>query len=187
MSRLDEVLAFNRKFVENREYEPYLAGKYPRKQLVIVSCMDTRMTELLPKALNLKNGDVKIIKTAGALISHPYGSVMRSLLVAVTLLKADEVWVIGHHGCGMVGLSAEPVLSGLRSRGVPPENVQKLRNRGVDVDRWLTGCNTAEDGVKESVSLLRNHPLWPPDVMVHGLVIDPCTGELTLIDDGRNP
>jgi hypothetical protein len=31
----------------------------------------------------MRNGDVKIIKSAGALVAHPFGSIMRSLLVAV--------------------------------------------------------------------------------------------------------
>ena len=51
--------------------------------MVIISCMDTRLVELLPKAMNMRNGDVKIIKVAGAVISHPFGSIMRSILVAV--------------------------------------------------------------------------------------------------------
>ncbi len=45
--------------------------------------MDTRLVELLHKALNLKNGDVKIVKNAGAIINNPFGSIMRSLLIAV--------------------------------------------------------------------------------------------------------
>jgi len=48
--------------VENKEYEKYKATKKPEKKLVILSCMDTRLTELLPKAMNIKNGDAKIIK-----------------------------------------------------------------------------------------------------------------------------
>jgi carbonic anhydrase len=185
MSRLDEILEFNANFVKNREYEPFKAEKYPRKNLVIVTCMDTRLTELLPRALNLKNGDAKVIKTAGALISNPYGSVMRSVLVAVTLLKAKEVLVIGHHDCGMVGFTTPSMLEHLAQRGISPERVEELREEGVDVENWLSGCRRVEDGVLESVGLIRNHPLFPSDVPVHGLVIDPRTGELTLIDDGR--
>ena len=45
--------------------------------------MDTRLTELLPAALGIKNGDVKLIKNAGGVVMAPFGSVMRSLLVAV--------------------------------------------------------------------------------------------------------
>ena len=42
--------------------------------------MDTRLTELLPKALDLKNGDAKIIKNAGGTVIHPFGSAMEVYL-----------------------------------------------------------------------------------------------------------
>ena len=88
MSVLNEILEFNHQFVENKEYEPFQTTKFPDKGLVIVSCMDTRLTELLPSAMNIKNGDVKVVKSAGAVISHPFGSIMRSILVAIYELKA---------------------------------------------------------------------------------------------------
>ena len=69
--------------------------------MVIFTCIDTRLTELLPRALNVRNDDVKTVKNPGALIAHPFGSVMRSLLVALYQLQAEEVLVIGHHDCGM--------------------------------------------------------------------------------------
>lgn len=101
MKSLEEILQYNEKFVEEKRYEEYETGKFPNKKMVIISCMDTRLVELLPKAMNMRNGDVKIIKVAGAVISHPFGSIMRSILVAVYELGADEVCVVGHHDCGM--------------------------------------------------------------------------------------
>ena len=80
---INEIMEYNKKFVENKAYEPYLTSKYPDKKLAILTCMDTRLIELLPAALGLKNGDAKIIKNAGGVITHPYGSVVRSLLVAI--------------------------------------------------------------------------------------------------------
>ena len=62
MSTIDEILAHNKTFVEEKGYLKYSTDKYPDKKLAIVSCMDTRLTELLPAALGLKNGDAKIIK-----------------------------------------------------------------------------------------------------------------------------
>lgn len=67
MNTIDDILAFNDRFVEEKQYEQYETDKYPDKKLAIVSCMDTRLTELLPAALGLKNGDAKIIKNAGEL------------------------------------------------------------------------------------------------------------------------
>lgn len=79
---IQELLEFNRGFVERGEYRDYVTSKYPDKKIAIVTCMDTRLVALLPAALGLKNGDVKIIKNAGGTITNPFDSTMRSLLVA---------------------------------------------------------------------------------------------------------
>src|ERR1043166_798121 len=109
MSIIGDILEFNRGFVARREYEAYRTTRFPNKKLVVVTCMDTRLVELLPRAMNLRNGDVKIIKNAGAIVSHPFGSVMRSILVGVYELGAEEVAVVGHTGCGMAGLSCKQI------------------------------------------------------------------------------
>ncbi|TCW37640.1 beta-class carbonic anhydrase [Laceyella sacchari] len=185
MSQLENILQHNREFVENKAYDPYKANRYPLKKLLVVTCMDTRLVELLPRALNLKNGDAKVLKTAGALICQPYGSIMRSVLVAVTKLEAQEIMVVGHHDCGMVGLTAETVLEELNERGITDADLTRLSEDGVDVGTWLRGYKDVETGVMESVKMIQNHPLLPKDVLVHGLVIHPETGELTLLHDGR--
>lgn len=77
---LDKILSYNKQFVKEKGCEQYMTGKYPDKKIATLTCMDTRLVELLPAALGLKNGDVKIIKNAGAVISNPFGSVVRSLL-----------------------------------------------------------------------------------------------------------
>ena len=73
---IEEILAYNRRFVEEKAYEKFAASKYPNKKIAILTCMDTRLVELLPAALGLKNGDVKIIKNAGGVVTNPFGSVI---------------------------------------------------------------------------------------------------------------
>lgn len=94
---LASLMEYNQRFVARKQYEPFLTDRFPYKKLVVVTCMDTRLTELLPMALDLKNGDAKIIKVAGAIVAHPFGSVMRSILVAVYGLGAEHIIVVGHH------------------------------------------------------------------------------------------
>lgn len=55
---IDDILEYNRRFVEERGYERYITSKYPDRKIAIVTCMDTRLVELLPAALGVKNGDV---------------------------------------------------------------------------------------------------------------------------------
>lgn len=78
MSLLNDIMQFNEQFTKNKDYEKYQTSKFPDKKMAILSCMDTRLVELLPHAMNMRNGDVKIIKSAGALVAHPFGSIMRA-------------------------------------------------------------------------------------------------------------
>jgi carbonic anhydrase len=184
MSIVAQILQHNQTFVEDRSYEAFRTTVFPDKKLVVLTCMDTRLVELLPRAMNLKNGDAKIIKNAGAIVSHPFGSVMRSILVAVYQLNAEEVIVVGHHGCGMTGMSGARLLEKVRNRNVPEITLDILRNAGIDLDRWLKGFDTVEQGVRESVEIVRNHPLLPRDVRVHGMIMCPDTGKLDVLVDG---
>jgi carbonic anhydrase len=184
MKLLEEILSYNESFVENKEYESFTTNKYPDKKLVIISCMDTRLVELLPKAMNMRNGDVKIIKVAGAVISHPFGSIMRSVLVAVYELGADEVCVVGHYDCGMASLQSQNTIEKMKKRGISEEKLATLQYSGIDLDKFLQGFSSVEESVKHSVDILRNHPLMPEDVPVHGLVIDPKTGRLDVVEKG---
>jgi len=184
MSILSDILSHNAGFVERREYEPFLTDAFPDKKLVVLTCMDTRLVELLPRAMNLRNGDAKILKNAGAIVSHPFGSVMRSLLVAVYELGAEEVAVVGHYGCGMTGLSCSRVISKAITRGISQQTLETLKNSGINLEQWLTGFDSPEDGVRKSVGVIKKHPLLPKDVLVHGLMICPETGRLDLLSDG---
>ncbi|ASB87797.1 carbonic anhydrase [Bacillus sonorensis] len=184
MKLLDNILKFNQQFVERQDYKKYETSKYPDKKVVILSCMDTRLVELLPHAMNMRNGDVKIVKSAGALVAHPFGSIMRSILVAVYELNADEVCVIGHYDCGMSKLKSKSFLEKAVKRGIPKERIETLEYSGVDFEQWLKSFDSVEDSVRDSVSVIKNHPLLPQDVPVHGLVIDPETGRLDLVVNG---
>ena len=91
---IDQIIDFNKTFVAQKGYEKYVTDKYPDKKLAVLTCMDTRLTELLPAALGLKNGDAKIIKNAGGLIITPFDSAMRSLIVAIYELGVEEIMVV---------------------------------------------------------------------------------------------
>lgn len=184
LNQVKTILEHNRKFVENKDYEMYITDKFPEKKMVIVTCMDTRLTELLPKAMNLRNGDAKIIKNAGAVISQPFGSVMRSLLVAIYELQAEEVFIIGHTGCGMASLNSDRVINSIKDNGISQDVLDTLEHSGIKLKKWLRGFNNEKEGVIHTVEIVKNHPLLPARVPVHGLLIDSTTGELELVVDG---
>ncbi|WP_096202607.1 beta-class carbonic anhydrase [Bacillus sp. FJAT-45350] len=184
MSIIDSILEYNKSFVNEKKYEPYRTTKYPNKKLVVLTCMDTRLTTLLPQAMNLRNGDAKVIKNAGAVITHPFGSVMRSIIIAIYELKAEEVCIVGHHECGMAGLKPDSVLKKVKEKGISDETIHTLEFTGLDINSWLTGFTQVEESVEHSVLMVKEHPLLPNNIPVHGLVICPDTGKLDIVVDG---
>lgn len=175
---IEDILAYNRQFVEEKKYEQYETSKYPDKRLAILSCMDTRLTELLPDALGIKNGDVKMIKNAGGVVSHPFGSIMRSLLIAIYELGVEDIMVIGHYDCGVQHMDGEKMLEHMRSRGIKQESIDIINQCGVDLESWLTGFADVEHSVIETVHMIDHHPLVPKGVRVQGFLMDPLTGRL---------
>ena len=149
---IEEILKYNREFVEKKGYERFLTSKYPDKKLAILSCMDTRLTELLPAALGIKNGDAKLIKNAGGLVISPFDSAMRSILVAIYELHVEEIMVIAHSNCGACHMNGKAMLEGFHD---------------------------TEDSVRNTVDVITHHPLVPTDINVHGYIIDSETGALT--------
>ena len=154
---IDQIIEYNKTFVAQKGYEKYLTDKYPEKKLAVLSCMDTRLTELLPAALGLKNGDAKIIKNAGGLVISAFDSAMRSLIVAIYELGVQEIMVVAHSHCGACHMSYDHFHHEMIARGVTDETLDTIRKCGIDLDQWLEGsipsasvALTLTSGLKDS-------------------------------------
>jgi carbonic anhydrase len=176
---IDAILQYNRQFVEEKGYEPFVTDKYPAKGLAVLTCMDTRLTELLPRALGLRNGDAKIIKNAGGLILSQTDSAIRSLLVGIYELGVKEVMVVHHSGCGACHMSFDAFKPHMLAHGIPEGVLAAWRKKGIA--RWLEGFQDTEASVRRTVAAIVDHPLVPKDIVVRGFIIDSVTGELTEI------
>lgn len=179
---IDKIIEYNKKFVAEKGYEKYVTDKYPDKKLAVLSCMDTRLTELLPAALGLRNGDAKIIKNAGGLVITPFDSAIRSLVVAIYELGVDSIMVVAHSHCGACHMSYDHFHDQMLARGVTDQTLDTIRKCGIDLNHWLEGFRDTEESVRTTVETIRRHPLVPGDVTVRGFIIDSETGELSEVD-----
>ena len=134
----------------------------PNKKLAVLSCMDTRLTELLPAALGLKNGDAKIIKNAGGLVLSAFDSAMRSILVAVYELGVEEIMVVAHSNCGACHMSFKEFEHHMVERGISASTLSTIKHSGIDLDQWLEGFHDTEQSVHQHCgNLYPYHPLLP--------------------------
>ena len=187
VTRLNEMFKHNEQFVASGAYKQFAVSSSSASsaRCVIVTCMDSRLTHLLPAALNIKQGDAKIIKTAGAILSHPFGGIMRSIIVALYELRASEVFVVGHDDCGMRMVDPAATKQKMLDAGVPEHRLQVLESAGVDVNKWLKGFVSLDESVLAASEVVRNHPLVPPGLRVSGLIINPTTGAVRLAASGN--
>ena len=188
---IDQIIEYNRVFVAEKGYEKYLTDKYPDKggtrdvdnivggyQLAVLSCMDTRLSELLPAALGLKNGDAKIIKNAGGLVISAFDSAMRSLIVAIYELGVQEIMVVAHSHCGACHMSYDHFHHEMISRGISDDTLDTIQKCGIDLHHWLEGFKDTPTSVRKTVETIKTHPLVPKDIVVRGFIIDSETGAL---------
>jgi carbonic anhydrase len=171
---LTRLLKGNRSYVKT-EWDPNDKGLAtpPSLGLAVVACMDTRHN--VEKVLGLKHGEAKVIRNAGNLLDD---GTLRSLIVAVHLLEVRHVAVLGHTKCGMtlVGRGEFRIAKSIAKTTATP--LQEAMR--PDFQRWLGGFADPADNVRQSVELLRSHPLMPK-LEVIGLLYDNDTGLISKV------
>lgn len=134
----------------------------PRRNLAVLTCMDTRVHPL--DVLGLSRGDAHVIANAGGRASD---DALRSLAVSVVELGVREVAVIHHSRCGMA--TDEDALSA------------SIRDAGVELPVTSLGAfDDVEASVRDDVDRVR--ATLPDHVAVAGFVLDVDDGRLRPVD-----
>ena len=89
--------------------------------------------------------------------------------------------VIGHTDCGVQHIDSDMMIHHMKERGIRQESIDLMKYCGIDFEKWLTGFDTVEQSVTDTVHTIRNHPLIPSDIRVGGYVIDTYTGALQVV------
>lgn len=177
---LDSIMQANRLFTKPNAFPPL--PKNPTRQLAIFTCMDTRLVDFLEPAMGLQRGDAKVIKNAGNTIVDPMGgAVIRSLVSGIFLLGVEEIFVIGHRDCGMANVDVEALKESMVRRGIPR---MVIDYHVPDLGQWLGAFSHPVENVEQVVGVIRQNPLIPRDVPVHGLLFCPNDGHLEIVVNG---
>lgn len=137
---------------------------WPRRKLVVLACMDTRID--LYAVLGLQVGDAHILRNAGGLVTD---DVIRSLSASQRLLGTEEVVVLMHEGCGLLGASEDEFARELEADGARPA--------------WRLGAfEDVEATLRHGLERLRSSPELTARDRIRGVVFDPETGSLRDVD-----
>jgi carbonic anhydrase len=136
----------------------------PNRELVVVSCMDSRQP--LKHMLGLEPGDAHFIRNAGGLVTE---DVLRSLLISIHLKGTREIMIIQHTECGLLDLRESEFRSRL-------EREYGMHSQGP---AHFGGFSSLEGSVREQVARVRSHRWFPHHVPVRGFIYDVSNGKMS--------
>jgi carbonic anhydrase len=176
---VDEVLAANKSYVHGFGNKGDLALP-PARGFAILTCMDARLDPA--KYAGLAEGDAHVIRNAGGRATD---DAIRSLVISHKLLGTKEWFVIHHTNCGMELFSDEVIADlledDLATASFDGEKWSNPHHKGGHAAghfiKWHTIRNQ-ETSVEQDVRRIREHPLVPANVPIHGYVYDVKTGRL---------
>ena len=152
----------------------------PARGFAILTCMDARLDPA--KYAGLAEGDAHVIRNAGGRASD---DAIRSLIISHKLLGTREWFVIHHTDCGME-LFDGPTMATLLETSRATASFEDGRWRNVSAEggspegwhvAWLTFTDLAQS-VRDDVERIRNHPLTPDGVPIHGFIYEVRSGRL---------
>ena len=185
MTVLQQMLDANHRFMEHLPSEymcpTHRVDKYPKRQIAIVTCMDTRLVDFLEPALGIGRGEAKMIKTAGNSITGVFSETIRSLLVCIYELGVKEIFVIGHEDCGMMHSTSQSLIEKMTSRGISSDAIAMIKDK---LEHWTDSFEHPAENVIDAVHQIKANPLIPKDVAVHGLIVHPHSGEAEVLING---
>ena len=160
MSYFENFLKANQAYVELHG-DLHLPIK-PKTQVVIVTCMDSRLH--VAPALGLALGDAHILRNAGGRVTE---DMIRSLVISQQQMGTREIVVLHHTDCGAQTFNNEDFQEHLKCE------------LGVDVSgQDFLPFQDIDESVREDMKLLRECPLIPDDVIISGAVYDVDTGSM---------
>jgi carbonic anhydrase len=184
MSVHDEVLAANEAYAASFGAKSELALP-PARGFAILTCMDARLDPA--KFAGLSEGDAHVVRNAGGRASD---DAIRSLVISYKLLGTAEWFVVHHTDCGMEFFTNDVIRgllsSSLETAQLGPDGFTDVgegpgSDAGDDIDFLTISDSTAS--VTEDVERIRNHPLVPSRIPIHGYLYDVRTGRLVEVPD----
>lgn len=175
---LNKILNHNKKFVEERKaagLDKPISG-HAHQNIMVFTCMDTRLVDLVEPAMGFKRGDIKILKNAGNIIRDGCDEIIRCIAVGTALMGLSEVYVVGHKDCGMAKQTPEAIKEKMLERGITQEILDS-----IDIPQWFGLLKDERENVLEGVRKIKESPFVPKDISVYGLLMDPNSGEIEVL------
>jgi len=159
LNLVDKLVAANRAYAGRFDRPNYSVR--PSLRLAIVTCMDSRLDVFA--ALGLEQGEAHVLRNAGGVVTD---DMIRSLAISQRKLGTEEIVVVQHTDCGMLGITDD----GFRR--------ELLDATGVAPEFAIESFTDLDANVRQSLARLRRSPFLLHADRVSGFVYDVDTALL---------
>ena len=149
-----------------------------KKKVLFVIGMESELDSFIKKKVNINPENILILQSYGPVISQPFGDLMRDIIISVYQENVDEIVVVASKEDQK---NAGDILNKIVEKKGLQENIQMINyllKNGQSpypegtISEWIEGGKTVTEDVQNSVNVIRNHPLMPPQVKVRGIFIE---------------
>ncbi|WP_406652907.1 carbonic anhydrase [Bacillus cereus] len=153
------------------------------KKVLLLTDIEHGIEPIIQQVTNIQQENILTIHSYDSVIVHPYGDIMRSIIIAIYQENVEEIIVVGIEDkeTDVVNLQIQrDSIKNNRELDYLFENCMPEFSSG-SLDEWLSGKENVSENIEKSIDMICHHPLVPSDVKVYGFKIDRTRGKETVV------
>ncbi|WP_404407882.1 hypothetical protein [Jeotgalibacillus malaysiensis] len=116
--------------------------------------------------------ELLVFNSYGALISQPYGCLMRNVILAIYQEEIHDIYIVAEKA---QQYDRDHLLEKMKEAGVTDHILKTLNYLDAvqyDVVNWLAGPSDVYEAMRKNKELIMKHPLIPGTVNVRAFLVD---------------
>lgn len=145
-----------------------------KKKTLVITGLNEKMSQLLPAITNKKAEELMVLNSYGAVITNPYDSMMRSVILSIYNENVEDIYIVLEKESKEHVLNKNVLTTKLKNAGITKETLKTIEYIDVldeAVINWLAGPNDEEKILQKNLMLLQKHPLMPKTVSIYGYIV----------------
>ncbi|HHP1051375.1 carbonic anhydrase [Bacillus cereus group sp. BfR-BA-01354] len=152
------------------------------KKVLLLTDIEHGIEPTIQQVTNIQQENMLTIHSYDSVIVHPYGDIMRSIIIAIYQENVKEIFVVGIEDKKTSSVNLQTQRDFIKDKieldylfkNCMPEFASGSLNQ------WLSGQKNVSENIEKGIDMIRHHPLVPSNVKVRGFRID-RTGEKEVV------
>ncbi|HDR4867003.1 TPA: carbonic anhydrase [Bacillus cereus] len=153
------------------------------KKVLVLTDIEHGIEPIIQQVTNIQQENMLTIHSYDSVIVHPYGDIMRSVIIAIYEENVEEIFVVGIEDkeTDVVNLQIQrDSIKNNREIDYLFKNCMPEFSSG-SLNAWLSGKENVSENIEKSIDMICHHPLVPSDVKVYGFKIDRTREKETVV------